>query len=615
MIKSEPILPIRFYDDLFDQHRFNVHCNKTQQIELVYPTNRLPHFQLRRTSKLTSPSMFFLRNVCHDVSENNVGFGTIHNYYQELPEAASIFSNYAATELFDAFPPTQGAIVDNGSDPPYGTVIPIGKITCRGLSNADKPDDTALVATPYGYFDIPLASASQKYKFKIVVDKFVRSPGSTFKIKLLTDTAAGTDVIGEITEAGVYHFDFTSTTSFLSVVFVDISLDDEYDISYVQVSIDKFDSILLQDYELDETKIKIQPMKNGTDILIFCEAQTNRAITPGTYYYVIVDGSNYYFSEPFKIISIKDAEKYYQITWGNSCDINNSVIFNTSAFSCTYQNSLYLDASLFKPEPETREEGEENGIGEVTPLYKQWKKNINFEIPKSPEFLTDALSALFLFSDVRITKPLNNLQQKIGEYFTVKKIIPEVTNILNDCFQKVNFKLLLNENYTQSGCCTNAEIEDCTPCTYSAGVGEDYDLTLSTPPEEGDGLILKSTSEVIEVEETDLICFEGKYYRLTKVGGIWQVNSIAPTIYSVATISSLNFDVEVYVVPYSFAVLEYNKNGAGWVEFGSYLSGADGYLLINFRGSALTGSTDLKIRVNSKTLNCNFGRSDVEDIV
>src|SRR5688572_3999849 len=105
MRKSSPILPIAFYDDLFDQQRFNSHSANADQLELVYPFNALPHFQLRRTKALTACTKFYLRNVITDLSAN-------YGFYKQVPEPASIFSTYAAENFFGGLPQRAGTFND-----------------------------------------------------------------------------------------------------------------------------------------------------------------------------------------------------------------------------------------------------------------------------------------------------------------------------------------------------------------------------------------------------------------------------------------------------------------------------------------------------------------------
>lgn len=607
MEKSYPILPLRIYDDLFDQHRFNPHTQNTEAFDLVYPANELPTFQFSRTSSLDLPDHFYLRNTCNDPGAN---FG----YYKQVPESAGVFGDYAANEFYGAFPKSAGAIYDNGIDPPSGTTIDdFLNISCDNL--VPQIEEFYTISSMGAELVLPLTGSVANYSVKIIVDKIVISGGSTFSIKIYAGTQSDL-LLGTITTPGIYNYSFTSGVySQVTLAFGNFTYGDDFKISYAQVFVNSFVTPLGSDIVLDETKLKVLPMANGKDIVAYCEPNQNYGPAPGYYYYVIVVGTQLFFSEVFRVIPLVQIEKYYRLRWRNSCDINNAVLYNVTKLGCTFYNTLYLDAALFNPEYETKEEGKENGVGDFNVNFSSWKKNINFEIPKTPEFLADSLNAILLHDDVAVKRPIGVQQMVNTNEFQVMRVVPDTESILNDCFLKVNLKLLLYDNYNKSGCCNDADYFNCSPCTYTAAddCSEDYQLILSDPPEEGDGLKDCDTEELIKVRPDEFICKDGKYYSLELIGGVWQATRIMPSVVNVDDSLPGILVVEGYVLPYSFVVLEYNKDGAGWVEIGNILSASNGAFGYPIASSIEAGASDLKFRVKSKTLTCDFGYSEEYD--
>jgi hypothetical protein len=607
MTRSQPILPLRIYDNLFDQQRFNSHCHNTEQFDLVHPANELPTFQFSRTSSLELPDHFYLRNTCSDPTSN---FG----YYKQIPESAAIFGDYAANEFYGSFPTGAGAIFDNGIDPPSGVILDeFLNIGCDKLY--PEIDEFYTVTSTGAELVVPLTSSVQNYVLKLIVDKIVVSVGSSFAIKVYAGTQAGT-LLGTITTPGIYTFSFNTAATQITLAFGDFTYGDDFEISYVQVTTNTFMAPGASDVVLDETKLKVIPMADGTDIIAYCEPNQNYAPAPGYYYYVIVIDTQVYFSEVFKIESLLQIEKYYRLRWRNSCDINSLVLYGTGPLECVFYNTLYLDAALFNPEHDTKQENEQDGDDNLVTVFSTWHKNLNLEIGKAPEFIADALSAVFIHDDVKIKKPINQYQDLNSNEFSIRNVVPNVEPVLADCYLKVTLKLLLNDGYTKTGCCNEADYYDCTPCQYTAGddCSGDYRLIMSGPPEEGDGLINCATNQLVKVKETDIICYDGKYWSLTLLGGIWQPSKVMPGITDVDVLFGA-IVITGYVLPYSFAVVEYNKDGAGWVEVGSALSLSSGAYQVAAPTSLASGATDLKFRVKSKTLTCDFGYSDEFDYI
>ncbi len=601
MIKSEPILPIRFYDNLFDQQRFNFHCSDRCQLDLKFPASAMPHFQFKRNRKYNMPDKFILRSICTDIE---------NNFYKIVPESAANFGRPDTDNFFGAFPKDGSFIPSIG----IGTIVdfPFFDINCDYLTSLPFEDPSYITYQPK--ISVPVL-ANKYVHFKLIVDEMTISLGSAFEIKIY----AGTTYISSIYQPGVYNFDIqTGIATDISVYFVSMNSTDSFKISYIQATYDILSITDPTDIDLNETKLKAIPMNSGEDIIAYCEDISVYNIPQGEYYYIVGNDTNYYVSETFHIISLKESEKLYKLSWNSTCDINDAILYKYASVSCNFINRLFLDAGLFKPEYESKEEGEENGKGDFSAQLQKWKKYLNFEVGKSPEFLSDALSAVFLHDYIRLKKPLNILQETNNGEFAVERVIGDVTNVLEDCFQKVNLKLLLSDAYTDTSCCNTAKLFDCTPCKYTAGDNncEGYSYYLLMPPEVGvPGLYSCATNAQIYVRPDELICFNGKYVTIGQNEvGVWSITNTYPTIASVTPVWFF-YVVTAYIIPNSFAIVEYNKDGAGWTYLDTLTDDGTGLIVYYLPFLIPLGAEDLKIRIHNVTLTCDFGYTDVYDVI
>lgn len=593
MIKSEPILPLRFYDDLFDQFRFNTHCFNQCEVELIYPPTELPSFQFTRPSKFQLPTDFILRNVCNDRN---------YSLYQTIDESSS---NFGTMNEFGSFP--KDAICDDGS-------------MNLGPRNIIKIDCGKAVSVPLpaGYFTttdakiiFPIEEEQTTIQFKIIIDTMVISPGSGFNIQLSNN---GT-VFAVITGPGTYIYNIYNgfPTAEITLAIDSYQSGDSFSISYVQATTLGFlTTLFTSDVQLTPGDLQVIPMSDGRDIISYCKTVQSVNVPPGQYYYIVLSGSDIYVSEVFTIKTAREIESLYKLTWFNNCDINNSVIYNQRVLNCQFKNILYLDAGLFKPEYETKDEGEEDGDGNLNTLFKKWQKTLEFEIPKCPEFLADALSAVFIHSDVLVKKPLNVRQQILSNEYNIVRVTPDVKNIDGDCFQNVTLKLLLSDLYTNTQCCTDANIFSCTPYKYnsqSCAGGGAYELVLSTPPAVGDGLIKCSDSTLVNVKPNDLILHNGKYYYIQYIGGMWQATQVMPAITGVMLIWIV-YNIDATIIPYTFATFEYQQNGGPWTVLDTVQADSTGYVGYAIFAGFVFGSASYKIRIHNRTLSCDYGYSD-----
>lgn len=547
MKKSEPILPLPIYDDLFDQQRFSSLCDPDCQQQLIFPTNALPSFQFVRDSSLEVPTMLILRNACRDKTAN---------FYKVIPEGWGMYDQ----KFIDTFGelPQVGAIYDNGIDPPEGRIATMGQTDCGVLKEKALPQYYS-IADPDLPSTLVLTNAigSAKIHFKISVDLFYRQTAFTIKIYDGTDNTGV--LIGTISAAGVYNYDFTSVNGAIALVFDDYLDGDKYSISHMQASFwnPAEMQLFVDDTIVDYSGITVKQTALNKDIVTYCDITSQYPLLPGDYYYILVMGSEIYFSEIFNLKTPAQLEKYYRLFWYNTCDINDTVGYGFGTTGCILFNTIYLDATLFSPEFATVDDGVENGLGDRNTTFKRWQKSIKLEIPKSPNFLTDALSAIFIHNTILLRNPINENKENANLDYSVLSVTNEIQDVLLNCYQNVKLKLVLTERYTNKNCCDPIVLFDC---------GDAQTPTLTSQSEPFPGVFL----------------------------------------------------LEGVVMSGTFAVVEYKLNGGSWTPSGDYIATAaegDGTYSVLFDTNSLVGISDLDARIRSKTLACDKGTSTEVDLI
>ena len=83
-------------------------------------------------------------------------------------------------------------------------------------------------------------------------------------------------------------------------------------------------------------------------------------------------------------------------------EYSNSVDFGDILYQNTFENKIYLDADVSKPEYEIVEEGVENGDGEFLPTFQKWAKKYSITF-YAQEFLVDALTLMTLHDQITVT--------------------------------------------------------------------------------------------------------------------------------------------------------------------------------------------------------------------
>jgi hypothetical protein len=435
MIKSQPILPIRFYDNLYNQDRFNKFHDRRFDTPLCYPASALPSFQFIAPSSTTFPDAFALKKVCDE-----------DNYYKLLSEGVSNFEPIATENYLGGFGNAYedqygrikglGGYYDNGVDPPVGVNhLPIMTFNCGKMKGGDMtyytyiPGPNPGSPPPWSEMQVTGLLPSNKHNFKLIVERF--SAASTFAIKIYNGLQGGT-LLATITKAGIYSYDFIAVTNKLTVVFENYaSAGDSYEFSYWQVTKHFLSGGAGNDIALDELTLQMFELESGEHLIAFCDPLQDYTVPPGDYYYVVRSGTDYYCSEVFTIKSLRELESYYLLTWYNECDLER-ILYNTTSLPCEFRNKLYLDAALFKPEYDTAVENITNGDNTNLPVFKKWQKYRTLEIMKTPEFLVDALSGIFLHDHVYLQEPIQREQVNRDTAFFVEEVTPDISPILFD---------------------------------------------------------------------------------------------------------------------------------------------------------------------------------------
>lgn len=624
MVISDKILPIRFYSDLYDQNRFSKNCHDSCQLDLVYPASGLPHFQIKRDSIFAGPSKMFLRNVCNDID---------NNYYKEIPEGADSFCSEVLSESFySQLFPMEVAL--ETTIPAANYLVDLFTIDCCKLKmiSANIPNNATVsyITLSLPSIVIPIASSSDNYKFKIIIDKLVGT--STIKVY------NGANPIDIITSAGAYEYEFTSAATNITIYFDTISYGDYLEISYMQATRMMFDSLLTNDVNLNPSDISVVNLTNGTDILSYCTSRpyTNN-INSGYYYYVVKSANSFYFSEVFKIVSLREIQNYFKITWYDDCDFNSSVLYSTDSIPCNFRNILYLDAGLFKPEYDTSTESEVNGQGDLVTRFKKWQKNISLEIGKSPEFLTDALSAIFLHDNVSVLQPVNWKQDVQSNEFEVLKVTNDIGDVVDSCYQKVVLKLLLDDIITDTACCNQAEIISCDPCTISCALDAEgctsyyatvVDGNLNWWATGASGVprysftIRDCQGNVVNPRPEDIVCYDGNYYKVEWFSGLddygntgqfWYASQTYITM-ATAAFAFVGYYITGYLLPNTWGQAYFQINGVGpWILADTFSVGSTGAYTYLYTAALLMPYLPydkVVFKVINVTPNCEFGETN-----
>src|SRR3989304_10130082 len=181
------------------------------------------------------------------------------------------------------------------------------------------------------------------------------------------------------------------------------------------------------------------------------------SLPTGEYFSIIKSGSDIFYSE---MITVKDFQPdkapFYTLKWTNTCDIQDAI------YQIGYFNMLYLeDAVITKPEYPFKEEGEEDGNKNFIATVQLWEKKVNFIIARVHEFISDSLYLIQEHDTITITPPARNEQIQACTAVSIQSVESEISYIINDCFQTVNLKMLIEDKYIDYSCCENNIVNEC----------------------------------------------------------------------------------------------------------------------------------------------------------
>jgi hypothetical protein len=345
-------------------------------------------------------------------------------------------------------------------------------------------------------------------------------------------------------------------------------------------------------------------------------------VEPGEYYYVIKffdsrqNTFQFYYSETFQIKSVKDIQNYYRFKWWHNCDIEDSVLYSESILDCQYYHTVFLNASLFKPEYPTTNEITEDGAGNQTALFSKWEKILNFECI-IPEFLTDALTAMFMHDNVYLLRPLSMYDQFQEGEIKIRGIEQEVAEAFSGCYQQLTLKLLLQENYTDTSCCHIMDVHG-DGFRYSAhndcSLYHEYRLLLHETPEDGDGLISCETETLVPVTLQDIIYNNDtdRYYRLEQLTpNMYGLKDLMPKIIEVDGSETSHYAVTGIVLPFTYAYIEYKIDAGDWLDsMVTSIANDSGIFIVNVPASLAADAETFQLRIHMVDLENDYGYSD-----
>ncbi len=131
-----------------------------------------------------------------------------------------------------------------------------------------------------------------------------------------------------------------------------------------------------------------------------------------------------------------------KLTWRNSCDLGGIY------YGGDFENKLFLDTVIVKPEYTFEEEGVNNDEGSFIKDFESLVKTYKFEVV-APEYIANAMTLMALHDDVKIFVP--------GLYMAqIRNIKVNVTweDTFNDCMALIEVTFQQDDQVVKSACCT-----------------------------------------------------------------------------------------------------------------------------------------------------------------
>lgn len=130
-----------------------------------------------------------------------------------------------------------------------------------------------------------------------------------------------------------------------------------------------------------------------------------------------------------------------KLTYTNSCNLGG--VYYEGGF----ENKLFLDAPIIKPDYIRTQEGFENDQSVFIPEYDSIKKKYKFEVV-APEYIADALSFMALHNDVKIAYTNGLYQSQIRNI----EVNVNWDETFNDCMATIEVLFEQDDQIINTAC-------------------------------------------------------------------------------------------------------------------------------------------------------------------
>ena len=131
-----------------------------------------------------------------------------------------------------------------------------------------------------------------------------------------------------------------------------------------------------------------------------------------------------------------------KLTWKNSCTLGGIY------YGGTYENKMFIDAPVVRPEYVNIEEGFENDNAVFVKEYESLKKIYKFEF-MAPEYVADSLKLMALHDDIKITYVNGLYQSQIRNV----KVNVNPDEAFNDCMFLIEVTFEQDDQVIRTACC------------------------------------------------------------------------------------------------------------------------------------------------------------------
>lgn len=474
MIKSTPLTPFRWYDDFYEQDRFSRECAEICPFKLISPNTKLLPFLFKRPASGDLVDTWILRKACDKP------------LVELIPSNESAFVNSNSSYWNRA----DWTVEDGHAVPDYDLPGSIGK---NGILTIGK--------TYTIHFDIT------KYC------------GTEIGFSL---TAGGVD-FGDFYDVGHYEFTFTAVNANFKFETLGSAEPEIIWLDNVQVY-EEFE-VSDDDVELDATYLKL--FNAGDEDYIMYVGTPLSCLPCGDYYSIIKTGDSFFYSEVITLINfIEDKSPYVKLTWRNECDIDDTIYSVQGYGAINYENIMWIDGPITTAEYPFLEEGTQNGNGDSKIDFQKWEKQRTLIVPKAPEFISDAITAMRLHDTIEFTEAIRKNQIYNSSPVAIEKSETDLEYIFNDCAANLNVKMTLARKVVDTSCCNNIDpYADCITCTVSVSDinvldTDDGTALLIGYPDYDDGIYTyNGLTWVLDPNQNKYVCTEGETRMWKKFSG------------------------------------------------------------------------------------------------